>query len=248
VKVHGQQDARVRFAWGPVGAAACGGDVVVVVDVLSFSTAVSVAVGRGIEVWPFGWRDERAAAYARDRGAVLAVGRSVAGPGEVSLSPASVLAARDGVRRLVLPSPNGSTIALGLAGQGATVVAGCLRNRAAVARWLAPRLEAGQSVTVVAAGERWPDGSLRPADEDIWGSGAVLAALVDLGAGGLSVEARTAEAAYRAVTGDLPAALHGCASGRELVAAGYAEDVAVAAGLDVAEVVPALADGSFRPA
>jgi 2-phosphosulfolactate phosphatase len=246
VNVHGQEDARVRFAWGPVGAAACGGDVVVVVDVLSFSTTVSVAVGRGIEVWPFGWRDERAAAYARDRDAVLAVGRSVAGPGEVSLSPASVLAARDGVRRLVLPSPNGSAISSGLAGRGATVVAGCLRNRSAVARWLAPRLE-GRSVTVVAAGERWPDGSLRPADEDLWGAGAVLAALVDLGAGGLSVEARTAEAAYRAVAGDLPAALHGCASGRELVAAGYAEDVAVAAGLDVAEVVPVLTDGSFRP-
>lgn len=35
------------------------------------------------------------------------------------------------------------------------MVAGCLRNAAAVARWLVQTLEAGGSVTVIAAGERW---------------------------------------------------------------------------------------------
>lgn len=77
--------------------------------------------------------------------------------------------------RLVLPSPNGSAIASATAG---TVVAACLRNATAVARWLGFRLaDSGTAVTVIAAGERWPDGSLRPALEDLLGAGALLSAL-----------------------------------------------------------------------
>lgn len=227
--------------WGPTGAAAISGDAdaAVVVDVLSFTTTLSVAVERGITVFPFRWRDERAAAYAEQRDAVLATGRSVRTG--VSLSPASVRASA-GVERLVLPSPNGSTIAFGLAEAGATVLGASLRNATAVARWLAGR---DGPVAVVAAGERWPDGSLRPAVEDLWGAGAVLAALVDLGVSGLSPEARVAEQAFRAVADRLPDELAACASGRELVAAGFAADVDVAAELDTSDVVPLLHGDAF---
>ena len=208
---------------------------------LSFTTTLTVAVERGIVVHPFGWGDERAAAYASERDAVLAVGRSSPG---VSLSPASVLAAT-GVERLVLPSPNGSAISSALAEGGVLVVGACLRNRTAVARWLAPRLAEGERVAVVPAGERWPDDSLRPAVEDLWGAGAVLAALVDLGHDDLSPEARVAELAFRAVQDGLPAALAACASGRELIDRGFAGDVDVAADLDASDVVPLLAQGAF---
>ncbi|MCZ0982060.1 hypothetical protein O1L60_32680 [Streptomyces diastatochromogenes] len=67
----------VSFGWGPVEArvlvpaAAC----VVVVDVLSFTTAVGVAVEGGTAVLPYRWKDATAAAYAREKDAVLAVGR-----------------------------------------------------------------------------------------------------------------------------------------------------------------------------
>ena len=57
---------QVRLDWGPAGAATLGADVVVVVDVLSFSTAVTVAVDRGTRVIPCPWSDERAAALAQN--------------------------------------------------------------------------------------------------------------------------------------------------------------------------------------
>ena len=231
----------VAFEWGPTGAAAVvtPGTVAVVVDVLSFTTTLTVAVERGMTVHPFRWKDERATAYAEQRGAVLASGRS-RGEG-VSLSPVSVRAAT-GVERLVLPSPNGSSICFGLADSGATVVGASLRNATAVARWV---VDARRPVAVVAAGERWPDGSLRPAVEDLWGAGAVLAALVDLGADELTPEARVAEQAFRAVRPRLAEELRACTSGRELVDLGFGGDVDVAAELDDASVVPVLVGDAF---
>ena len=242
---HRQHDYRVRLEWGPVGAEALAPvDIAVVVDVLSFTTTVTVAVERGIEVLPFLWKDERAAAFAAEQDAVLAVQRQDAanGPGGVSLSPVS-LATADDVRRVVLPSPNGSTISTLLADSGAKVVAASLRNRRAVAAWLASHLGAGATVAVVPAGERWPDGSLRPAVEDLWGAGAVLDAMGPAELSELSPEAAAAVAAFRAA--DLPDALASCSSGRELVAAGFGGDVAMAAEVDVSGVVPVLVDGVF---
>jgi 2-phosphosulfolactate phosphatase len=236
---HRQSAYRLRLEWGPTGAAAVAsaGGTAVVVDVLSFTTTLTVAVERGMTVHPFRWKDERAAAYAEERDAVLAVGRSLREG--VSLSPVSVRNAT-GVERLVLPSPNGSAIAFGLAETGSTVVGASLRNASAVARWLADR---DGAVSVVAAGERWPDGTLRPAVEDLWGAGAVLAGLVDLGATGLSPEARAAEQAYRAAR--LPEDLVACASGQELVGIGFGADVEVAAELDGTDVVPVLVGDAF---
>ncbi|MGW6709254.1 2-phosphosulfolactate phosphatase, partial [Streptomyces sp. NPDC054956] len=151
------------------------------------------------------------------------------------------------VPRLVLPSPNGSSIAA--AAGGSTVVAGCLRNAAAVARWL-HRHGYGtldRPVAVIASGERWPDGSLRPALEDLLGAGAVLSALRGLGGGPLSPEASVAADCFEA-TPDVVAAVTGCASGRELADGGFAGDVAVATELDACGIVPLLTDGAFTAA
>lgn len=243
--MHDQSAYRVRSEWGPTGAAAVAADVCVVVDVLSFTTTVSIAVGRGITVLPYRWRDARAASYAASRSATLAVGRLEArastGPA-VSLSPAA-MASVEGVSRLVLPSPNGSSIAFALSSTGAEVVAGCLRNRSVVAAHLRSRLASGASVAVVAAGERWPDETLRPCAEDLWGAGAVLSLLPgDL----LSPEARLAARAYDAVAADLARELLDTSGGRELADRGFADDVTVAARTDADDVVPVLRDGAFR--
>jgi phosphosulfolactate phosphohydrolase-like enzyme len=69
-----QEPHGVRFDWGPAGAehlapASAG---LVIVDVLSFSTAVTVAVEAGIRVFPYPRHDDAAAAFARRRRAVLA--------------------------------------------------------------------------------------------------------------------------------------------------------------------------------
>ncbi|MFI5691062.1 2-phosphosulfolactate phosphatase [Kribbella sp. NPDC051586] len=228
------------FDWGPVGARVVAGDIVAVVDVLSFTTAVTVAADLGIDVYPYRWRDETAVAYAEQLGAKLAVGRSEAGPGDVSLSPATIRRA-EGVSRLVLPSPNGSTIAKQLSDSGATVLAVSLRNRRAAADWV-KKQGTGRRVVAIAAGERWPDGSLRPAVEDLWGAGGFLSAL---GRDDLSPEARAAVAAYDAVADQLPELLHECAGGRELTQYGYPEDVAIAAEVDESPSVPALENGTM---
>ena len=176
--------------------------------------------------------------------ATLAVGRSRARPGQVSLSPGTVRRAHD-LRRLVLPSPNGSTISAGLAGEVPVVVAVSLRNRHAVAAWLLDRTRELR-VAVVCSGERWPDGTLRPAVEDLWGAGALVDLLIAGGWRDVAPEAVAAAAAFRAVQGDVGAALRACASGRELIDAGYPGDVEIAAELDRSASVPVLRDGAFR--
>ena len=244
---YAQHGYRIAFDWSPVGAAEVRGDLVAVVDVLSFTTAVTVAVDAGIEVLPYRWRDESARDFAEQHGAALAVGRSQAGDDGISLSPASIRRAR--VRRLVLPSPNGSTISQQLSDGGSTVLAVSLRNAAAAAALVATKLAEDPSLTAVAiaAGERWKDGSLRPAVEDLWGAGALLAALADSGAGPLSPEARAAAAAYREVADELPTLLHDCAGGRELAQYGFAEDVEIAAEVNSSALVPVLQGGVFMP-
>jgi len=225
----------VALEWGPVGARTLAerSDVVVVVDVLSFSTAVTVAVERGAKVWPH-TGGEPARQLARDIDAVLAGTRS--SHEGLTLSPASLLGV-DRDTRLVLPSPNGSSIAFAAVNAEVPVVAGCLRNAKAVAL----ALQEVERVAIVPAGERWSDGSLRPAYEDLVGAGAVIDRLVasnpDLE---LTPESEVAAMAFRALR-----PLEDCVSGIELVERGFAEDVRIAADVDSSDVVPRLVEGRF---
>jgi 2-phosphosulfolactate phosphatase len=231
----GQEKYGVRFQWGPVVAPACGEGVCVVVDVLRFTTAVEAAASRGVAVYPYRWRDATAAAFADSVQALLADAQDPTGP---SLSPLSMDGLAPGAS-LVLPSPNGSTCAVLASEAGARVAAGCLRNAAAVGSWAAG---AGAPVTVIACGERWPDGSLRPSLEDLLGAGAILASM----SGDPSPEARAAIAAFRDAAHCLPEVLSECVSGRELSEKGWAADVSFAAQLNASTTVPVLTDGAFR--
>jgi 2-phosphosulfolactate phosphatase len=219
----------ISFEWGLQGVRSLApqSDVVVIVDVLSFSTAVDIALAHGAEILPYRWKDASADQYARSKGALLAGPRSTCAG--YSLSPASLESMRPG-ETLVLPSPNGSSLSLAAAAMASTYSA-CLRNAGAVAGHLSL---ASQRIAIVAAGEQWDDGSLRPCVEDLIGAGAVIAGL----RGTLSPEAEVAVAAFERFRNHLYEALRECVSGRELVERGFAQDVEMAADYAVSEGVP----------
>jgi 2-phosphosulfolactate phosphatase len=232
-----QSGFELRFEWGEAGLRALAEDCAtfVVVDVLSFTTCVSLACARGAAVLPFPWQDERVRAFAEEQHALLAGPRRDSN--ELSLSPAS-LSRLPPRSRIVLPSPNGSELAFGAAKSGA-VYAGSLRNASALAARLSER---DRPLAVIAAGERWPDARLRPAAEDLIGAGAILARL----GGTRSPEAELACAAWRAAEPQLARVLRECASGVELAERGFAGDVELAAQLDADAVAPRLRDGAFE--
>ena len=226
-----QSEFDVRCEWGLHGVEVLApiSDVVVIVDVLSFTTCVDVATANGAIVFPYRLRDDTASEYARARNALLAGPRGAAG-GTYSLSPAGLLEVPAGVR-LVLPSPNGSTLSLAT---GATpTLAGCLRNSRAVAA-CAGRI--GRRVAVIPCGERWPDDSLRPAVEDLIGAGAIISHL----AGSKSPEAHAAQALFDSCRTDLSHIVAQCASGQELIHRGYRADIEHSARLDCSESAPLL--------
>lgn len=236
---HHQDGYEVRFEWGPAGVAALAvaGTTVVVVDVLRFTTAVEAALSVGVDVYPSRWRDESARSLADSVGAVLADGTDPAGP---DLSPVRLRDFAPGTA-VVLPSPNGSTCATLAAEAGAQVVAACLRNGAATAA----SLKGAGAVSVIACGERWPDGSLRPCVEDLLGAGSVIARL----RGTRSPEAEMAASAWESASqAGIGGVLTTSGSGVELIDKGHRSDVDYAAEEDVSEVVALLQDGRFSAA
>ncbi|MFD1519295.1 2-phosphosulfolactate phosphatase [Pseudonocardia yunnanensis] len=236
---HRQRAYRVRLEWGREGAELLAAEcaVVIVVDVLSFCTAVDVAVGRGAAILPQRSSDGDAAAQARALGVQPAGRRDGSGP---SLRPSSLVDLPPGTR-LGLPSPNGATLCATVAATGTALFAGCLRNASATA---AAALAVDGPIGLVPAGERWPGGTLRVAVEDALGAGAIAAALPPAD---LSPEAELAAAQFVAARDrGLAAVLAATASGRELVADGYAADVTLAAALDTSVLAPRLRGGLLQ--
>lgn len=234
--IFNQHEFDISFEWGENGAAELApiSQAVIMVDVLSFSTVVDIAVGRGAVVFPYRVRDAGATEFAESVGAILA--NPFGTRDGYSLSPESLLQVKAGTR-LVLPSPNGSTLSLTT---GRTpVFAGCLRNARAVA---VAASRYGSRIAVIAAGERWRnDYSLRPSFEDLIGAGAIISYL----SGSFSPEAVSAVAAFRAVNPMLLEYLRQCGSGKELIEHGFSEDIRLASQLDASDSAPILVDGAF---
>ena len=96
-----QQGFEVRFGWGPNGLRTLAPlvEAVVIVDVLSFSTAVDIALGRGVVVFPYRWHNGTEFEFAASVGAEVAAKE----PGDGwSLRPSSLIEAPADLR-LVLP-------------------------------------------------------------------------------------------------------------------------------------------------
>ncbi|MBF2025282.1 MAG: 2-phosphosulfolactate phosphatase [Oscillatoriales cyanobacterium C42_A2020_001] len=229
-----QAEFNLRCEWGAAGITQLApiSDVVVIVDVLSFSTSVDIATRNGAIAFPYRWKDDSALAYAQSLQAELAGRDRAAG---YSLSPASLLSIPAGTR-LVLPSPNGSTLSLST-GQTPTLT-GCFRNCRAIAQY-AQTL--GANIAVIPAGERWADGSLRPAWEDWVGAGAILSHLP----GTRSPETEAAIAAFHQAKDQLATSLAHCGSGKELITRGFAADVELASQLNVSDCIPRLVNHAY---
>ena len=222
---------RCRLEWGRRGAqlAAERGDIVVIVDTLSFSSVIATATHYGVEVYPCINRAE-ADITGKLVGAEVAVRRvDVPTGGRYSLSPLTYVNADMGAR-VALASPNGATCAR-IAKRAPAIYAGTLLNASATAAAIALDCCA-HNVTVLACGERWKssddDGELRFAIEDYLGAGAILSLLP----GAKSPEARLCELAFTSARSDLLDLLMRSSSGTELCEAGFADDVRHAASLD----------------
>ncbi len=241
-----QSGYRVRFERGESGLRAVAGDcsIIVVVDVLSFSTAIDVAVASGSHVRAMRPLDDVDGA-ARRLGAFRAVSRSACSPEyPYSLSPDSLVHLPPG-SRLILPSPNGaSLIAAASEFSNAAIIAGCLRNATAIGSFINTR-GPDEVVAIISAGERWPDGSLRPALEDDLGVGAIVACL-DLRSA--SPEAKVAASTF--VDGRLHVSdnIRASATGVELFAAGFSHDVERALEIDCSLAIPILQPDGFLSA
>jgi 2-phosphosulfolactate phosphatase len=218
-----QQEYDIRFEWGLSGVKALApvSDVMIIVDVLSFTTCVDIVVGNGGYVFPYHGKAEALAEYARSVGALFA-SRSRQREPAYSLAPSSLLAIPEGTR-LVLPSPNGSTLSL---------ATGAVAARAS---------QLGKRISVIAAGERWQDGLLRPALEDLIGAGSIMVHWNRQ----RSPESEMAVAAFLNAESNLLDTLLRCGSGKELVGRGLKEDVRLASELNVSNAAPLLVDGAY---
>jgi 2-phosphosulfolactate phosphatase len=257
VTVYEQDSFDLRLEWGLDGVGALAGcAVLIVVDVLSFTTTVDIALGRGGRVLPLPWRDERAVEAARAAGATLTTSglagierqaglRADPGSGHGwTLRPSSLVDLPAGTF-LAISSPNGATLSAAAAKTGATVLAGCLRNASAVAA-AAAELAGDRPIGILPAGERWretPGPRLRPGIEELLGAGAIAAAVP--GRRAPSAEAELAGMTYRAAGPRVPELVTASVSGRELIEAGVPDDVALASAVDTSDIVPMLTDGVF---
>ncbi len=131
--IFNQSEFELRCEWGDLGVAKLApvSDVVVIVDVLSFSTCVEIATNNGAIIFPYRWKDESAFSYALSVNAEVASFQRQSSNG-YSLSPSSLIDIPAGAK-LVLPSPNGATLSLNT---GPTpTLTGCLRNSEAIAQF-----------------------------------------------------------------------------------------------------------------
>ena len=203
-------------------------DIFIIVDILSFSTCVEIATSNDAKVYPFQWANEKAQEYSKEIDAILASKRNSAD--SFSLSQSSLLKIPKGFK-IVLPSPNGSTLSLET--NNKLTIAGCLRNAKAVAEYAN---KYGKNITVIASGEKWENNNTRFAVEDLIGAGAIISELK----GSLSPEGEIAKIVFENKKENLLQTLKNCSSGQELILKGFESDIDLSAQLNISSCVPVL--------
>ncbi len=156
--IYDQSEFDLRCEWGAQGVSqlASISDVVIIVDVLSFSTCVEIATNNGAIIFPYAYKDESVIDYAKSLQAELASHRQRWTTTGYSLSPKSLEQIPAGTR-LVLPSPNGSFLTLHTG--NTPTLAGCLRNCQAVAQFAQ---KYGDKIAVIPAGKELIEKGFEP--------------------------------------------------------------------------------------
>ena len=234
--IYNQNEYDIRLEWGQKGVQELSpiSEIVIIIDILSFSTCVDIVTGNSASVIPYRWKDETAIEFAKSKNAILADSKRQYST-SYSLSPTSLMTVNKG-EQIVLPSPNGSTLSLSTG--NAITLCGCLRNAKAVAEYA---MTLGKTIALIPAGEQWPDGSLRPCFEDLIGAGAIISALKGI----LSPESQSALGAFDGTKETLTNGLLKCSSGKELIARGFKNDVVLSGEFNCSTNAPILQNGSY---
>ncbi|MDM5328794.1 2-phosphosulfolactate phosphatase [Neobacillus sp. CF12] len=236
-----------RVEWGRRGAreAAERGDIIIIVDVLSFSSTVVSALNYGAVIYPYPPNID-GNDYAQKISAEYILGRAEAAKaGKPTLSPVSFNEEHTN-KKYVLTSLNGA-FCTWIASKVPALLIGSLLNASSVAAVTNQlRLQMNASVTVIPCGELWSNGkeeedTLRPAIEDYLGAGAILSYL----AGEKSPEAEVCIGAFHHTRSKLEALIWDCGSGRELRERGFGADVKHCSRLNVYQTVPILKSDHF---
>jgi len=234
-----QNEYEIKCEWGLKGIEALFDvtDAFIIVDVLSFSSCVDIAVSNGAVVYPYKFiHDNTALEYAKKLGAELAVSRKENQDGKkYSLELVSLMNIPKGTK-LVLPSPNGSAISFAV--KDKPIICGCLRNAKSVAGFANKNFK---RISIIPAGEKWEDGSMRFAFEDILGAGANISYLK----GTFSPESRAMLAVFESFRNDINYTLKNCVSGKELIERGFEKDIEIASEFNVSKSVPLMVDGGY---
>ncbi|WP_442599809.1 2-phosphosulfolactate phosphatase [Neobacillus sp. D3-1R] len=242
-----QSPYSVRVEWGRRGAreAADRGDIVIIVDVLSFSTTVITALEYEAIIYPYPPHLD-GKEYAEKIGAEYILGRAEAAKiGKATLSPVSFHKEHSN-KSYVLSSFNGA-FCTWMASKVPALLVGSIINASSVAR-VANSLskETNANITIVPCGEQWNEvqeneDSLRPAIEDYLGVGAILSYLV----GHFSPEAEVCLGAFLHSKEKIAELLWECGSGRELRERGFSADVKHSLQLNHYQTVPILKNDHF---
>jgi 2-phosphosulfolactate phosphatase len=244
-----QSPFEIKVEWGQRGArdASDRGDIVIIVDVLSFSSTVVTAVDHGAEIYPCSPPiNESVKAYAREINAQMVWGRAEALQfGGHSLSPTTFTSADRG-QKFVMCSLNGAACTR-VASKVPALLIGSFLNASAVAQ-IANQLRAklNANLTVIPCGEQWPnslenENKLRPGIEDYLGAGMIVSQLI----GSKSPEAEVCVGAFEYAENRLNELIWDAASSRELRERGYEQDVIHCSKVDISKAVPILVENRF---
>ena len=241
--IFNQSPYQCRMDWGTRGVleASKRGDIIILVDILSFSSAVTSAVHHGVIIYPFTGIGDINEFGEKINADVCLLDRMKAR--ELNLPSLSITSFNESHKdkKYVVSSINGATC-VSVAGENDYIFLGCLLNSTAVAK-TANQVQEEKllNITVIASGERWSSlgnepKELRPNIEDYLGAGAIL----ELLNGTKSPEAKVCISSYQNSKKEIVELIKDSSTGREVINMGFPEDVEFSSQVGLFNEVPIL--------